>query len=50
MLSESDLDLIREVHGHLCPMVILGARTAKMALRLKEGKEEGEEGEQGQVP
>lgn len=33
-LSDPDLALIRQVHGHLCPMVLLGARTAVYALRL----------------
>jgi len=33
-LSESDLALIEQIHGHLCPMVLLGARTAKKARRL----------------
>ncbi len=32
-LSEDDLTLIRRVHGHLCPMVLLGARVAKRAAR-----------------
>lgn len=30
-LSETDLDLISRFHGHLCPMVLLGARSAKKA-------------------
>jgi len=33
-LSETDLILIDQVHGHLCPMVLLGARTAKKARRM----------------
>lgn len=33
-LSETDLALIEQVHGHLCPMVLLGARTAKKARQL----------------
>ncbi|MDF1526260.1 MAG: formylmethanofuran dehydrogenase subunit E family protein [bacterium] len=33
-LSETDLALIEQVHGHLCPMVLLGARTAKTARQL----------------
>ena len=32
-LSEQDIDLILQVHGHLCPMVLLGARIAKKAIR-----------------
>ena len=36
-LSEADLALIRQIHGHLCPMVLLGARTAKKARRLVTG-------------
>lgn len=31
-LSETDLALIEQIHGHLCPMVLLGARTARKAL------------------
>ena len=31
-LSEEDIGLILKVHGHLCPMVLLGARTAKKAM------------------
>ena len=31
MLSEDDLALIYQIHGHLCPMVLLGARTARKA-------------------
>jgi len=34
MLSDPDLALIRQVHGHLCPMVLLGARTAIKAQQL----------------
>jgi len=34
MLSEIDLALIEQIHGHLCPMVLLGARTAKKARQL----------------
>ena len=30
-LSKTDLDLISRFHGHLCPMVLLGARSAKKA-------------------
>jgi formylmethanofuran dehydrogenase subunit E len=33
-LSEADLDLIEKIHGHLCPMVLLGARTARRARTL----------------
>ena len=33
-LSEIDLALIEQIHGHLCPMVLLGARTAKKARQL----------------
>ena len=33
-LSEADLALINQIHGHLCPMVLLGARTAIMARLL----------------
>ena len=33
-LSETDLALIEQIHGHLCPMVLLGARTAKKARQL----------------
>ena len=36
-LSEADLTLIRQIHGHLCPMVLLGARTAKKARQLVSG-------------
>jgi formylmethanofuran dehydrogenase subunit E len=36
-LSETDLALIEQVHGHLCPMVLLGARTAKKARQLVAG-------------
>lgn len=32
-LSEADLALIEQIHGHLCPMVLLGARTARKAVR-----------------
>ena len=31
-LSEQDIGLILQVHGHLCPMVLLGARIAKRAV------------------
>ena len=31
-LSESDLELIRQVHGHICPAVLLGARLALAAV------------------
>lgn len=31
-LSEQDIELILQVHGHLCPMVLLGARIAKRAV------------------
>ena len=34
MLSEDDLALIEQIHGHMCPMVLLGARTAKKAFQL----------------
>jgi formylmethanofuran dehydrogenase subunit E len=34
MLSEDDLVLINQIHGHLCPMVLLGARTGRKARRL----------------
>lgn len=30
-LSETDLEVISRFHGHLCPMVLLGARCAKKA-------------------
>jgi len=33
-LSEGDLALIEQIHGHLCPMVLLGARAAKKARQL----------------
>jgi len=33
-LSDADLALIEQVHGHLCPMVLLGARTGKKARQL----------------
>jgi len=33
-LSEADLALIKQIHSHLCPMVLLGARTAKKARQL----------------
>lgn len=33
-LSEADMALIHQIHGHLCPMVLLGARTAKKARLL----------------
>ena len=36
-LSETDLALIEQIHGHLCPMVLLGARTAKKARQLVTG-------------
>ena len=36
-LSEADITLIRQIHGHLCPMVLLGARTAKKARQLVSG-------------
>ncbi|UCG37963.1 MAG: hypothetical protein JSV00_07100 [bacterium] len=36
-LSRADLDLIERVHGHICPMVLLGARTARKA-RLEMGE------------
>ncbi len=36
-LSEDDLALIKQIHGHLCPMVLLGARTAKKARQLFTG-------------
>ena len=39
-LSEADLDLIRQIHGHLCPMVLLGARTAKKARQLVTGSDD----------
>ena len=32
-LSDKDLDLITRFHGHVCPMVLLGARTAMEASR-----------------
>ncbi|MDF1536556.1 MAG: FmdE family protein [bacterium] len=31
-LSEEEIGLILRVHGHLCPMVLLGARVAKRAM------------------
>ena len=31
MLSREDLDLLKRIHGHLCGMVLLGARTARTA-------------------
>jgi formylmethanofuran dehydrogenase subunit E len=37
MLSKADLALIEQIHGHLCPMVLLGARTAKKARQLITG-------------
>ncbi len=38
-LSETDLALIEQIHGHLCPMVLLGARTAKKARQSVIGDE-----------
>jgi formylmethanofuran dehydrogenase subunit E len=32
-LTEEDIGLILKVHGHLCPMVLLGARIAKRAMQ-----------------
>ena len=40
MLSDADLTLIKQIHGHLCPMVLLGARTAKKARQLVTGADE----------
>ncbi len=39
-LSEEDLALIEQIHGHLCPMVLLGARTARKAILSLPGAEE----------
>ena len=39
-LSEPDLALIEEVHGHLCPMVLVGARTALKALMSLDGNKD----------
>jgi formylmethanofuran dehydrogenase subunit E len=34
LLTEADLALIHRVHGHVCPLVLMGARQAKVAAAL----------------
>jgi len=38
VLAEADLALVHRVHGHVCPLVLLGARQARVASALLSGR------------
>jgi formylmethanofuran dehydrogenase subunit E len=37
-LSPQDLALVQRVHGHLCPLVLMGARQARVAVALLDAR------------